>query len=694
MTEQRADLLIELGCEELPPKALAQLAEAFFEGACAGLDGAHIAFARDASRYFYTPRRMAVLLSAVAARQPDRELERRGPSVSVAFDADGQPTKAAQGFARSVGLAVSELETLSTDGGEWLYCRQHQPGEALEAVLFPLLQSVVDGLPVPRPMRWADHEFSFVRPVHWLVVLYGDRVLDGQLLGCPAGRLTWGHRIHAPGPHELESPSHYQEALRTAHVEVDQDLRRELIRDGVSAAGTRSGGRARITDSLLEEVNSLVEWPVAIACQFDEDFLSVPQEALVASMEDHQKFFPVLDDDGGSLTARFIAVANLESADEDAVRTGFERVVRPRLADARFFWDQDLKHPLSAALPALDDIVFQQKLGSVGDKSKRISVLSEKIAGKLGAEVGAVGRAGLLCKCDLVSLMVGEFPELQGIMGGHYARASGEPEAVSTAIGEHYHPRFSGDAIPGSESGCIVAIADRLDTLVGIFSAGLKPSGNKDPFALRRAALGVIRILLESGWALTLDALLELAADGFGDRVPRSAPARAEAHEFMVDRLRQFLRDQGHSARQVQAALAAPLSGIPDLEARLRSVASFMHRPEAESLVGANKRIGNILKQAGLAKFTSVDENLLKLEAEQCLFEAVQTAAETVQPLFGSGDYEAALARLSALKTPVDTFFDQVMVMDESPRVRDNRLALLAALKQLFDRIADFSLVD
>lgn len=694
MTEAaHQDLLIELGCEELPPKALPELAQAFFDGVCAGLTEAGIEFSVDDSACYFTPRRMAMCLGAVADRQPDRQQDRRGPAVSAAFDESGAPTQAASGFARSVGKQVDALETLKTDKGEWLFCRIDIEGKSLADLIFPMLQAALDQLPVPKPMRWSDHDFSFVRPVHWLVVLHGGTVLDGSLFDCAAGRLTRGHRIHAPGPHEISTANDYLDVLHEARVEVDQRSRRQKIHAQAIEAGRQMGGEARITDALLDEVCNLVEWPAAVACRFEQEFLEVPQEALVASMENHQKFFPVVDADTGGLMPAFVAIANIESRDVTAVREGFERVIRPRLADARFFWDQDLKSSLEQCIPALNKVVFQKDLGTIGDKSHRIESLSKKIEGLLDEDSSGAERAALLSKCDLVSHMVGEFPELQGVMGGYYAEAAGEAPEVAIAIGSHYRPRFSGDDIPTDIAGRIVSLADRMDTLVGIFAAGLKPSGNKDPFALRRAALGVIRILVEGGLPLAPAKLIELAAEGLADQVTITEETRDDVYRFLLDRLHQFLRsDRGASAKQVLSILAAPLTTLPDLEARLAAVQSFMQRPEADSLVAANKRIGNILKKSAAELSEQIEASLLEFDEERQLFEEIISLEDELFPLFESGGYDQALGRLAALRETVDAFFDHVMVMDENPDVQRNRLALLSRLKSLFDRIADLSL--
>lgn len=686
-------LLVELGCEELPPLALEQLAETFFSGVCKRLREAGIGFDQDASQCLYSPRRMSMRLASVAPRQADRTLDRKGPSLQAAYDESGAPTRAATGFAQSLGLEVEQLERLETDKGAWLFARVHQSGEALGELLYPLLQAALDDLPVPRPMRWSDHEFSFVRPVHWLVVMYGSEVLPGALYGCDAGRTTRGHRVMAPGEHPLSHADDYADLLRECFVVVDPDERKALIHSQASRIGEASGGSTRMTEALLGEVNNLLEWPVGVKCEFDAGFLEVPAEALVASMEYHQKFFPVLDAKG-ELTPGFVVMANIESTDESAMRKGFERVITPRLADAQFFWHQDLKQPLEHWLGALDNVVYQEKIGTLGDKTRRISAISRIFAEETGASPELAERAGRLCKADLVSLMVGEFPELQGIMGAHYLRHAGEDDVVALAVGEHYQPRFSGDTLPESATGRLIALADRLDTIVGVFAAGMKPTGNRDPFALRRAALGIIRLLEESGLELQLDHLLAVTKRQLADYMDVSEDVIDDVRAFLLERLRNHLLDGGASSRQVTAAMAAPLHGLPDLRRRLDALRDFMQRPEAASLVAANKRIGNILKKQDQSFSDLIDASLFTLDEEAALFDAVNQARKDVMPHFESGDYAFALDTLAALRAPVDAYFDSVMVMEDDPAIRHNRLAQLAMVKSLFDRVADFSQAD
>jgi len=688
-----ANLLIEIGCEELPPKSLSKLGQALFNEFVNQLNKAQLTFDAANSRVYYTPRRLTLLMSDVAGGQPDQVTERKGPALVAAFDAENQPTKAASGFARSVGKCVEELDTLKTDAGEWLYCRIEKPGQSLDVLLYPMLEAALSALPVAKPMRWASNDFSFIRPVHWVVVMHGSAVLKGSLFGLEAGNTTRGHRIHSPGPHTIPAAEDYEKILETACVLVDQRKRKTLITKQVTTLGESVGGKAVIDENLLSEVNNLVEWPRSICGSFDEEFLSVPAEALVASMQDHQKFFPVVSCDDNVLMNRFIAVANLESLDFEAVREGFERVIRPRLSDARFFWDQDNKTPFEDWLKQLDNIVFQNTLGSVGDKSKRIGVISAKLAEDTGVDSVAAQRAANLCKCDLVSQMVGEFPELQGVMGRYYALQGGESDEVALAIGEHYLPAFSGDRLASQAVGKVVALADRLDTLTGIFSTGQKPTGNKDPFALRRAALGVVRILLDGELDIELDKALAIAAIVVQEKLAVSPAVLLELRQFVLERLKHYLREQGYETSLVSAALDAPLSTLPDLVTRLDALREFMQHEAASSLAAANKRIGNILRKSGLNDSSEIMDDLLIIDEENILFEDVRRISDELDLLYKNADYTAALTLLAGLSASIEAFFDKVMVMDENPEIRRNRLNLLAELKGLFDRVANLALL-
>jgi glycyl-tRNA synthetase beta chain len=688
-----ADLLIELGCEELPPKSLSILGQTLFDEFLNQLNKAGLTFNAADSRAYYTPRRLALLISGVAARQPDQVMDRKGPALVAAFDSENKPTPAANGFARSVGKTVDELDTLKTDAGEWLYCRVEKPGQLLEDLFLPMLETALAALPVAKPMRWASNEFSFIRPVHWLVAMHGSKVLKSNLFGLNSGNTTRGHRIHSPGPHEIPTASDYEQVLESACVLADQEKRRDMIEKQVISLGEKAGGKAVIDENLLAEVTNLVEWPRSICGSFDTEFLSVPAEALIASMQDHQKFFPIVSNDKGALTNRFIAVANLDSLDFDAVREGFERVIRPRLSDARFFWDQDNKSSLEDWMQQLDSIVFQNTLGSVGDKSRRISVISKNIADKTGVDKVAAQRAASLCKCDLVSQMVGEFPELQGIMGRYYALQSGEKNEVALAIGDHYLPAFSGDRLATGAVGKVVALADRLDTLTGIFATGNKPSGNKDPFALRRAALGVVRILLDGELNIELDKCLAIAASTLQEQLPVTPQVLLELRQFILERLKHHLREKGYETSLVNAALDAPLGTLPDLVLRLDALREFMQHDVASDLAAANKRIGNILRKAGTLENTTINEDILVIKEEISLFKEIRRISNDLELLYKKADYTSALTLLAGLFDAVEAFFDKVMVMDDDPQVRNNRLNLLAELKGLFDRIANLALL-
>jgi len=686
----RKDLLVELGCEELPPKALDTIREAFFAGVKSGLEKQNLPFDPDRSRSFSAPRRLSVLFKDVASSQPDHDQERRGPALGAAYDGEGKPTAAAMGFARSVGKEVSELETVKTEKGEWLYAQLHVPGKTLTELIYPILEQAIKMLPVPKPMRWANHDFSFVRPVHWLIVLHGKEILQGALLGQAAGNTTRGHRVHSPGPHPIPVAADYGGVLEAACVIADHDRRRDLIRKKLLEADEN----VHIEPDLLDEVNNLVEWPVAVGCTFDAEFLAVPHAALIASMQDHQKFFPVMESGGSEkISNRFIAVSNLESEHLPSVRAGYERVIRPRLADARFFLQQDMKQTLETFSDRLDQVVFQQKIGTIGDKSTRISELSKKIAEIISISSIHAERAAALSKCDLISQMVGEFPELQGVIGRHYALASGEDPAVAAAIEEHYLPRFAGDIIPPSDIGQVVSIADRLDTLTGIFAAGMRPSGNKDPFGLRRAALGLVRILLEAGLDLSLNRLLALAANELSPQLTVEPALVVEIRDFIVERARNHYREQGFAAELINAVIASDWDTLPDLDSRLRALDDFMGQEAAASLAAANKRIGNILRKAEEDISTSIDTNRLILDEERNLFKEITRLEVQLEPLLETAEYAASLELLAGLRKPVDDFFDSVMVMDEDSALRANRLALLFRLKALFDRIADLSVL-
>ncbi len=709
-------LLIELGTEELPPKALDELSAAFLRGICDGLAKRGIDAGLDQAQAYASPRRLAAYIPAVAAAQPQQALERRGPALSAALDTEGQPSKALLGFAQSCGVGVEQLEKQETDKGGWFVWRTIKPGQPVAALLPEIIDEALKGLPIPRPMRWADHDYSFVRPVHWLVILHGADIIDGSVLGLVSGRKSRGHRFMHPQPVHVADADGWLDAMRACNVLADPRERRQRIRDQVRQAAKATGGVPRLDDALLDELANLTEWPVAIACTFEREFLNVPAEALVTTMVANQKFVPVFDA-GGKLTEHFIGIANIDSKDPAEIRKGYERVIRPRFADAKFFWDEDLKTPLASYQEQLKGVTYQQALGSLWDKSVRVAELARVVANRVGVDAGMATRAASLSKCDLLTRMVGEFPELQGVMGRYYASHDGEPAAVAEALDSHYQPRFGGDAIAADRLGQVLAVAERLDTLAGIFAVGMKPGGNKDPFALRRAALGLARTLIEGGLELDLRGsfveALELLPDaalaaglkpGKDGKPPalnagqRRAILVGELYDFVLDRLRGYYAEQGFDNAQFEAVLAVQPASLADFDRRLRAVAEFGRRPEAASLAAANKRVANILRkqaeEAGAPPLGRVvDPAHFEAEAERELADALASARQDSAAALSAGDYTAVLARLSQLQAPVDAFFDSVLVNADDPAVRANRLALLGQLKAQFSAIADIALL-
>ncbi len=684
----KRDLLVEIGTEELPPKALNKLSQAFTDGIVKGLEAEGISFEK--VQRFATPRRLAVLVSRLPQTQPDRVLERRGPALNAAFGADGKPSKAAEGFARSCGVEVAQLEKLETDKGSWLIYKQNQPGKPTPDLIPAIVERSLADLPIPKRMRWGDREDEFVRPVHWVVLLFCEEVIDCTILGQQTSRATRGHRFHNPTPIGIPNPSAYPRILREqGQVIADFDERRELIRKLVTETATAAGARAVIGEALLEEVTALNEWPVPVMGTFEARFLEVPPEVLIETMQDNQKYFPVVDAEG-RLRPNFITIANIQSKDIEKVRAGNERVIRPRFSDAAFFWEQDLKQPLEARIPELKTVVFQDRLGTLFDKSQRVANLAVYIAGKIGLDPKLAHRAGELCKADLMTKMVFEFPSLQGIMGRYYATKNGEPAEVAQAMDEVYMPRHAGDALPAGGCGQAVAIADRLDTLVGIFGIGQKPSGVKDPFGLRRAALGVLRTLIETPLDLDLEELLKVAAEELAGKLDATT-AVPEVFEFMMDRLKAYYSDRGIAPDVVDAVMSCRPTRPADFDRRIRAVSEFRRMEEAEALAAANKRIRNILKKTEERFPDSASPALFQDEAEHALFRQMDTLRTEVSPLFEAGDYSAAMKRLATLRGSVDGFFDKVMVMCEEEDLRGNRLALLNTLSELFLRTADIS---
>ncbi len=708
------NLLIELGTEELPPKALDELAMAFCAGIVDGLKKRGIEFDVDSAHPLWSPRRLAVRIDAVALEQPEQSLERRGPAANTAFDASGAPSKALSGFAASNGCTVEQLQKLETDKGAWYVYRSIKPGARTASLLPTIIDEALKALPIPKPMRWSDLDYLFVRPAHWLVILLGDEVVDGVVLGQTSDRMSRGHRFHHPQPVWIANPESYIDALRAAHVLVDAEERLQRIRGEVERVSSAIGGRARLRSDLLAEVRNLVEWPVGIACTFEREFLQVPQEALITTMESNQKFFPVFDTDG-RLTEHFIGIANIDSKDPNEIRKGYERVIRPRFADAKFFFDEDLKTPLYGQQAALEKVTYQAKLGSVWDKVGRVSLLAQVVARRMqdagvAIEIPLVERAVKLSKCDLMTRMVGEFPELQGIMGRTYALAQGEPIAVAQALDEFYAPRFAGDDIAKGSVGQALAIAEKLDTLAGMFAIGQKPSGNKDPFSLRRTALGLARTLIEAELDLDLDALVRDAIDRAridAERLHAASKAKPEApfdarvaaselYQFILERLRGYYADQGIRSEVFDAVAVLKPTSLLDFDRRLRAVFAFSQLPEAASLAAANKRIGNILRQAqekGIVVAHDVDVSALEAGAETDLKNALDSAYADFTPLAERREYVAVLSRLATLRAPVDAFFESVMVMADDTAKRQNRLNMLNVLRDMFTRVADIGLL-
>ena len=707
-------LLIELGTEELPPKALDELAAAFQRGICDGLAKRGVEAGLDLARTFASPRRLAVHIPQVAAQQPEQAIERRGPAVNASLDAEGNPSKALQGFAQSCGVTVEQLEKLETDKGAWFVFRAVKPSQPLAALLPEILDETLKGLPIPKPMRWGDHDYSFVRPAHWLVMLHGADIIEGEALGLKSGRKSRGHRFLHPHPIHVADADSWLDSMQAAKVLADPAERRQRIRAEVAKAAAQTGGLPQLDDALLDEIANLTEWPSAIACTFERDFLAVPPEALVTTMETNQKFVPVFDANG-KLTEHFIGIANIESKDPAEIRKGYERVIRPRFADAKFFWDEDLKTPLAGYQDQLKNVTYQQSLGSLWDKSVRVAELARIVANRVEVDAGQATRAAALSKCDLLTRMVGEFPELQGVMGRYYATHHGETAEVAAALDSYYQPRFAGDAIAAGKVGQVLAVAERLDTLAGIFAVGLKPSGNKDPFALRRAALGLARTLVEGGLELDLKAsfteALELIPDaalaaglkpGKDGKAPtldagkRRAALVEELYDFVIERLRGYYAEQGFNGEQFEAVLAVAPASLADFDRRLRAVAEFGRRPEALSLAAANKRVANILRkqaeEAGAPALPgAVDPAHFEADVERALASALAAARSDTAGALQAGDYTAVLTRLAQLQAPVDAFFDGVLVNAENPAVRANRLALLGQLQAQFTAIADIA---
>ncbi len=683
------EFLIELGTEELPPKQLRTLAEAFAANFAAELATADIA--HEGVTWFATPRRLALKVANLAESQPDRVVEKRGPAVNVAFDADGKPTKAAEGWARGNGITVEQAERLVTDKGEWLLFKEQVQGQQTASVVVDMAAKALANLPIAKPMRWGDKETQFIRPVKTLTILFGSELIQGEILGVASARTLRGHRFMGEAEFTIESAEQYPAILEErGKVIADYATRKAMIIEGSQQAAQQLGGIADLEDALVEEVTSLVEWPVVMTAKFEEKFLKVPAEALVYTMKGDQKYFPVYDA-SKKLLPNFIFVSNIESKEPRHIVEGNEKVVRPRLADAEFFFNTDRKRPLVDRLAMLENAIFQQQLGTIKDKTDRITELAGYIAEQIGADVEKSKRAGLLAKCDLMTSMVFEFTDTQGVMGMHYARHDGEAEEVAVALNEQYMPRFAGDELPSRGVSAAVAMADKLDTIVGIFGIGQAPKGS-DPFALRRASLGVLRILVEYGYQLDLVDLIAKAKSLFGDRLT-NANVEQEVIEFMLGRFPTWYQDAGFSIDIIQAVLARNPTKPADFDQRVKAVSHFRALEEAEALAAANKRVGNILAKYDGELGEEIDLALLQEDAEKALAEAVEIMAEALEPAFATGNYQEALSKLAGLREPVDAFFDNVMVMADDEALKKNRLTLLNKLRNLFLQIADISLL-
>jgi glycyl-tRNA synthetase beta chain len=683
--------LVELGTEELPPKALKSLGEAFATQFEAALTQADLSF--DSVSWFAAPRRLAVYVSGLAEGQADKVVEKRGPAVSAAFDADGNPTKAAQGWARGNDIDVADAERLVTDKGEWLLHKAHVPGQSVVELLEGLINQAVSKLPIPKPMRWGNYNTQFIRPVHTLCVLYGSEVVNVSVLGLTSGRVVQGHRFHGEGRFELDHADNYASALEQQYVLADFEARKDKVRQQLEDAAQSLSLKPDYNEDLLEEIASLVEWPVVLQAGFDEAFLAVPKEALIYTMKDDQKYVPLLDSDG-ALSNTFLFVTNIESRDASQVISGNEKVIRPRLADAEFFFNSDKKTTLESRLESLETVLFQKQLGTLKEKSERISALSAFIASQIDANETQAARAGLLAKTDLMSNMVMEFPDVQGVMGKYYALNDGEDAPVAEALYEQYMPRFAGDALPSSGVSASIALADKLDTLVGIFGIGQLPKGDKDPFALRRAAIGVLRIVTELSLPLDLETLVSKAIDVYGDKLT-NAETQSQVVDFVLGRFTALLQDQAIAIDVIQAVAARRPTKPADYLARVHAVDKFRALEEAEALATANKRVANILAKQNVevTDTVNIDESLLAEEAEKALYVELKAAQKEVDIAVPSQDYTRILTALATLRNVIDNFFDNVMVMADDEAVKNNRLALLSLLRQLFLTTADISIL-
>ncbi|WP_105215192.1 glycine--tRNA ligase subunit beta [Pseudoalteromonas sp. T1lg22] len=685
----KQNLLVEIGTEELPPKSLRTLAEAFADGLKAQLE--ELALAHEGVQWYASPRRLGLMVLQLDGKQADKVVEKRGPAIQAAFDADGNPTKAAMGWARGCGIEVSEAGRHVTDKGEWLLHKAEVAGQPVQELIVDAVNAALAKLPIPKPMRWGANKTQFIRPVHTATVFYGDSLIAGEILGKQVANQLQGHRFHHPEKVTINNANEALEQLKKAYVIADYETRKAMIRNQIEAAAAQLGAVVAMDEDLLEEVTSLVEWPVTLTASFEESFLAVPDEALIYTMKDDQKYFPLLDQDG-NLINKFLFVSNIESKDPSVVIAGNEKVVRPRLADAQFFFETDKKKTLESRLESLGTVLFQKQLGTLKDKSERISALSGYIAEQLGADKALAERAGLLSKTDLMTEMVMEFTDVQGVMGMHYARFDGENEAVALAMNEQYMPRFAGDALPHSDISCAVALADKFDTLVGIFGIGQAPKGDKDPFALRRAAIGALRIMVEKQLSLDVLDIVAKAQTLFGDKLSNNQVAE-DVFEFLLGRFRAWYQEQGIEVDVIQAVLARRPSKPLDFDLRVKAVSHFRTLEPAEALAAANKRVGNILSKNDVQESGAIEPSLLQEAPEQALAQEVAAYQAKLAPLYEQGEYQQALSELANIRQSVDAFFDNVMVMADDEAIKRNRLALLSQLQDLFLQVADISVL-
>jgi glycyl-tRNA synthetase beta chain len=682
-------LLIEIGTEELPPNAAKNLSENLASNVSSQLSEAGFSF--NEVKPYVTPRRLALIISGVSNQQPEQKIERKGPATKVAYDKDGEPTKAALGFAKSCGVDMQDLQTLESDKGAWLYFKSVVAGKSIQKLLPEIIKQSLNKLPIPKPMRWGSSDIEFVRPIHWVIVMYGNDVIACTIKGISASNISYGHRFHAPQAIPLAHADDYELSLLSANVIAEFSVRQDKIRGLLEQCAIKNNANLNYSDALLEEVTNLVEWPAIIVGEFSDTFLDIPQEALVVTMQDAQRYFPMFAKQNGKLLPAFITIANIESTNPDTIKRGNERVIKPRFDDADFFWNRDKQKTLESRTQDLQGILFEKQLGSLLEKTQRVSSLSKVLCKQINIDDKHAIRAALLCKADLVSDMVNEFPKLQGIMGRYYAHNDNEPSEIATAIEEHYQPLQSGSVLPSSIDGKVVALCDRIDTLVGIFATGKKPSGVKDPYALRRAALGVVRISIDGNVDYNLLSLLEDSAKSLEAKLDTSKSAH-EVFEFILERLRGYFIDQGVKPDTFEAVRSIKPTSLLDFSDRILAVQKFRSLADADSLAAANKRISNILKKAKQVNI-KIDINLFSEAAEQELHKQVTAVEKIVAPKFKSRHYAEALTDLAQLRSTIDTFFDDVMVMDENEKIRSNRIALLANVNQLFSTVADISLL-